>query len=157
MLKQWFRGLEKREQYILLAGMAAVIFYILYGLMYRGMVDARDNYQEQIARQQETLAWMKDAVQTIQSLKRSGTASDAAGKSLAQISEEAAKAEKLRIGRFQPKDDNEAQVWLEQEDFNNVLAFLVRLEVDYGVMLDDIAITSANRPGIVNVRLKFTK
>jgi general secretion pathway protein M len=157
MIKQWFKGLEKREQYILLVGIVAVVFYLLYGVMYRGLVNARDRYEQQNITQQETLVWMQGAVQTIQALERTGSKMDVSEKSLAELAEEAAKAAEVRIGRFQPKDDNEAQVWLEQEKFNNVLTFLGRLELDYGLSLEDVSITSANTPGIVNLRLKFSK
>lgn len=157
MIKEWFKGLEKREQYMLLAGIVAVIFYLLYGVMYRGLVDARDDFRKDNITQQETLVWMKGAVQAIQAIKQTTSRVDTTGKSLAELSEEAAKVADVRIGRFQPKNDHEAQVWLEQEKFNNVLAFLARLEVDYGVSLEDVSITSANTPGIVNLRLKFSK
>ncbi len=157
MIRQWFKSLEKREQYILLVGAAVVVLYLLFGVMYRGLVEARASYQKQNISQQETLVWMQGAVQAIQALKQNSSKVNIAGKSLAELSEEAAKSAEVRIGRFQPKNDNEAQVWLEQERFNNVLAFLARLEVDYGLSLEDVSVTSTNTPGIVNLRLKFSK
>lgn len=157
MIKQWFRGLEKREQYMLMAGVVAVVFYLLYGVMYRGLVESRDRFEKQNVEQKETLEWMRGAVQTLEMLRRSSAAMDTSGKSLAQLAEESATYAQLRIARFQPKDETEAQVWLEREDFNNVLVFLARMEVDYGVSLEDVAISSANTPGLVNLRLKFSR
>jgi general secretion pathway protein M len=157
MISQWYKSLEKREQYMLAFGAIAVVFYLLYGVMYLGLIEARDKYQKQNSEYQQTVEWMKGAVQTIGLLKRSGATGSAEGKSLARLAEEAAKSAQVRIARFQPKDEVEAQVWLEREDFNNVLVFLTQLEVDYGLLLEDVAISSANSPGLVNLRLKFAK
>lgn len=156
-ITQWYRNLEKREQYMLMIGAIAIVFYVLYGVMYQGLVSARDESQKQNVEQQQTLEWMKGTVQTIGLLRRSGGTADVANKSLSSLAEESAKIAQVRIARFQPNDDTEAQVWLEKEDFSNVLVFLTQLEIDYGLLLEDVAISSANTPGIVNLRLKFAR
>ena len=100
---------------------------------------------------------MRSNVQQLKALKQSTATSDTAGMSLAQLAENAAKKSATRIARFQPKDDTEAQVWLEREEFNNIVSFLYTLEVENGLVLEDVAITSANAPGLVNLRLQFAK
>lgn len=157
MLKQWFVNLEKREQRMLVIGAIAVVFYLIYGVMYRGLVDARDKLAYQNAQQQESLAWMKGAVQVINSLQHGQPKQDVSGKSLAQLAEASAKDAGIRISRFQPNADTDAQLWIERENFNGVLVFLNRMESSYGLQLEDVSITSANSPGIVNLRLKFAR
>lgn len=156
-LIQWFRSLEKREQVLLAVGSVAIVFYLVYGVMYRGLVDSRDRYQRLNAEQQENLAWVRSTAPVIEAMHRSTARVETGDKSLAQLAEEAAKDAGVRISRFQPVNETEAQVWLEQEDFSVVIAFLNRIETDFGLRLEDVSITSANTPGIVNVRVKFAK
>ena len=157
MLKQWFINLEKREQRMLVIGAVAVIFYLIYGVMFRGLVDAREKLEKQNAQQQESLEWMRGAAQTIASLKQGGSRIDVSGKSLTQLAEEAARDADVRITRMNPSGDSEAQLWIEREKFSGVLVFVNRMEIDYGFQMLDVSITSANSPDIVNLRLKFAR
>ena len=159
IVQQKFNSLEKREQYILLLGAAFVIFYLVYGVFYSSLITEKDKYKKRVESTEETLVWMSEAVQTIKTLKKSsGTSSNSfTGKSLSQLSEFAAKKSGVRISRFQPKGDSEAQVWFDRVEFDKLVDFLARLEVDYGVVIDTLSVTSANSPGLVNARLKFIK
>ena len=159
-MKQWFNALEKREQMILIIGAVFVVFYLLYGVVYQGVVNQRQLLLKQNAAAEEKLQWVQQASQQIVALRKTsgaGGTSVMSGKSLSQISELAAKRSGLRITRFQPKDDNEAQVWLDRVEFSALIDFLVRLELDYGIELDDLSVNTANSPGLVNARLRFER
>lgn len=157
-MKEWFGKLEKREQNILLVGIIFVVFYLFYGVLYSGIAEDRDKYLKRNTADSETLAWMNDAVQNIKRMKgSSGRGSNLAGKSLSQLSELGAKRSGIRIGRFQPKDETEAQLWFDDVEFDQLLDFLARLETDYGLTIDDLSVNTGNESGIVNARLKFSK
>ena len=159
-MKEWFNQLEKREQTILVVGFIVVVFYLVYGVFYTGLTTDRDKYIKRNAADIKTLGWMNEAVQTI---KTSRGVSGAAGsarlrnKSLSQLSELGAKRADIRIGRFQPKGEAEAQVWFDDVEFDKLIDYMARLELDYSLYIEDISVNSANAPGMVNARLKFSK
>ena len=156
-MMEWFNNLEKREQITLLGG-AAVLILLGFWTFYVDLQDERKLYEKRNIKAESTLAWMNQAVATIQSNRGLGNHNAAfANKSLSQLSELAAKRSQLRFSRFQPKGDNEAQVWLDKIEFSQLLDFLARLELDYGVHVETLSINSANSPGIVNARIKFSK
>lgn len=154
---EWFNNLEKREQ-IALIGCVVVVLVLSLWSFYMDLHDQRAMYSKRNQKSESTLVWMKQAVATIKSSGGSTrTGSEFANKSLSQLSELAAKRSQLRFSRFQPKGDNEAQVWFDKVEFSRLLDFLARLELDYGVHVETMSINSANMPGIVNARIKFSK
>lgn len=155
-----FNSLEKREQNILLAGLFMIVFYLVYGVLYTGMVNERDRYARQNIADTKTLGWMKETAETINGIRgTSGISGGSAvsGKSLSQISEMAAKRSDVRISRFQPKDETEAQLWLDDVEFDKLVVFLSGLELDYSLSIQDLSVNAANAPGVVNARLKFSR
>jgi type II secretory pathway component PulM len=101
---------------------------------------------------------MNQAVSDIQQLKGSGAVgSSSANMTLAQIAESSAKRAGFRLTRFQPKDDTEAQVWLDKIAFSDLLSFLNQLEQVHNTSIETLAVNSAGEPGLVNARLKFKK
>ncbi|NRB40360.1 MAG: type II secretion system protein M [Pseudomonadales bacterium] len=154
---QWFHNLEKREQFALI-GCVVVVVIVSFWSFYMDLHDQREMYNKRNQKAESTLIWLQQAVSTIQSNRGSGGSSSAfANKSLSQLSELAAKRSNLRFSRFQPKGDNEAQVWFDKVEFSQLLDFLARLELDYSVHVETMSINSANAPGIVNARIKFSK
>lgn len=157
-LKQWFFGLPKREQYLLMFAAAVLSVYLVYILGYKKLQVEKERYQRMNQSSEQTLSYLRDAVAEIETLRRSGSApSDASNRSLAQIAEQAAGRAGLRINRFAPSGDNEAQVWFERVEFDKFLNCLSALELDYGVNVDNLAVNAVNAPGIVNVRFKITR
>lgn len=157
-IKQWFNNLPKREQYLLIIGGVVVLLYLLYLFGYKNIADQRDRYRSMNNAAEETLTWMNSAVAEIATLRRSGNVpADSGNRSLAQLSELAAGRAGIRVNRFAPSGDNEAQVWFERIEFEKLLDCLSALELDYGVRIDNIAINAVNSPGLVNARLKITR
>jgi type II secretory pathway component PulM len=157
-LRNWFNHLPRREQNFLLAGFIALLFYLVYGVFYSGLVDGRDRLRKQNAADMQTLAWMKEASATIRSLRGAsgvGGIAGGEGKTLSQLSEMAARRADLRITRFQPKEDVEAQVWLDNAEFDKLVVFISGLEMEYGLSIHEVTINASGGPGLVNVRLKF--
>lgn len=156
-MKEWFNHLEKRKQYLLVVGLVVVVFYLVYGVFYSGLINSRDDLIKRNIADTKTLIWMNETVQAIKSLRGSTGGVGLSDKSLSQLSELGAKRADVRIGRFQPKGDTEAQVWFDDVEFDKLVNYLACLELDYGLTIDELSINSSNTPGMVNVRLKFSK
>ena len=157
-LQQWFNRLARKEQALLLFLAAVLVLYLSYMLAYKPLVEQRDRYQQGNANDEQTLLWMQTAVAEIDSLRRGGkTAAAGSNRSLAQLAEMAASRANIRISRFAPSSDNEAQIWFERVEFERLLDSLSALELDYAVHIESIAINAVNSPGLVNARLKVTR
>ena len=156
-VKQWFNQLAKREQIIVMIAAALIVVYLLYGVLYLNLVKSRDQYANRVNAAESTLSWMTTAVKTIKAGRQAGAATAVTDQSLSQLAETAAKGAGIRLTRFQPKDEHEAQAWFDRVDFTLLLDFLNRLEIGNGVLIEELSINSANTPGIVNVRIKFSK
>lgn len=156
-VKQWFQALPKREQYLLIVLAAVLFVYLSYLLGYKQLADQRDRYRTLNNTAEETLVWMNNAVAEIDSLRGSSGQASGNNRSLAQLSETAAGRAGIRVNRFTPSGDNEAQVWFERIEFEKLLLCISTLELDYAVRIDTIAINAVNAPGFVNARLKITR
>ncbi len=157
-MKAWFNALEKREQIILIGGAIFTVLCLIF-YFYSELGDETKLYKARMKASAETLNWMESTVGTIKKSGSSGGNVDAsfANMSMAQLSEKAAQRSKIRLTRFQPNGNDEAQVWFDRVPFNGVLDFVARVELDYGMSVDTLAVNSANTPGIVNARLKFSR
>lgn len=158
-LKEWYAGLPKRERYVLIFGAAVLVVYLVYVMGYQKLVKEKQRYQQLNQHSQETLLWVRQAVKEIEQSRNQGSsaAKQAANSSLAQIAEKAASRAGIRVNRFSPSGDNEAQVWFERVEFEKFLVCLSALELDYLVQVESLAVNAVNAPGLVNARLKITR
>lgn len=156
-VKQWFDALPKREQYLLIFLSVVLAVYLIYMLGYKQLADQRDRYANLNKTSEETLLWMQQAVAEIEQLRGTTGQANPNDRSLAQLSELAAGRAGIRVNRFAPSGDNEAQVWFERIEFEKLLTCLSALEMDYGVQIDTVAINAVNAPGFVNARLKISR
>lgn len=158
-LKARFDQLPLRQQWLLVVAAILIAIYIAVAVVYRPLVAKRDLLAQQNAGAERTLQWMRGAIAEIRSLRGSGNASAAAtsGMTLSQLLESSAARHGLRVSRFQPSGDNEAQVWLDKVSFDAVVMLIDQLENQYGLDVLSVAVNGANAPGVVNVRLRFRK
>lgn len=150
-MKQWLDSLPKRDQRILMVGAAALVIYIAVQLVL-ALYDAKNQSQTRLRAAAELNSWVSDAVGQIQ---QQGTNSNNQAYSLAQMAEAAAKKAGIRLSRFQPKNNQEAQVWLDDVPFDASLMFIAHLEQVYGVVIENIAINRSNKEGMVSARISF--
>lgn len=158
-VKEWYASLPKREQYVLIFGTAVLLLYMIYVMGYQKLAKEKQRYQLLNQHSQETLSWVEQAVKEIEQSRNQGsnTAQQAANSSLSQIAEKAASRAGIRVNRFSPSGDNEAQVWFERVEFEKLLQCLSALELDYMIQVETLAVNAVNAPGLVNARLKITR
>lgn len=155
-MKTWFNNLARREQWISLFGLALVIFFIGYQFIWAPLAKDNQRLIDNNARLQADAVWIKQTVQTIKSLQGSGS-SAGSSRSLSQLVDQAAASKGVRISRFQPAANNEAQIWLERIEFNKLMALLDQLENAYGVGVKTLSVSSANSPGLITARIRLKK
>ena len=158
-LKARFDQLPLRQQWLLVVAAILILIYIAVAIVYRPLVAKRDLLRQQNAGVEQTLQWIRGASAEIRRLRGTGAATAAGSNSmsLSQLMDTAAARNGLRITRFQPSGDDEAQVWLDKVSFDTVVLMLDQLENQNGLDVLSVAVNGANTPGLVNVRLRFKK
>ncbi len=157
-MNEWFNNLERREQWILLAGAAFVVIYILFGVVLGPLNNDVTSLTTRNQAASETLQWMHQGAAQVKKLRGGGRGNAASAQlGLSKMVDQSAAREGLRVSRFQPSGNNEAQVWLDKISFNRLVAWLDRMENTHGASVMNITINAANETGTVNVRVRFKK
>lgn len=154
-MKVWFNNLARREQWISLVGLVLLLAFVVYQFIWMPLLNDNQRLIDSNARLQADAVWISNTVKTIKGLQ--GSSSGGSSRSLSQLVDQAAASKGVRISRFQPAANNEAQVWLERIEFNKLMALLDQLENAYGVGVKTLSVSSANSPGLITARIRLKK
>ena len=155
-MKGKFNTLEASEKKMLLIGSVFVLFFIIYSLLYKPMVDSISRLEKSNTANQELLVWMKQSVASLGG-KNSGKKSvdKRRGRALNVVINTTATSARLSISRSQPRDNKQYQIWLDQVVFNDLLKWLDVLQKDYGIFVSNINLSTTDEKGKVRVNLTF--
>lgn len=156
-MKEWFNNLPKRERILLMVAAALIALFVIVNGVYKPILDKKQRLISANEATAKDIAWAKQTGDEIRQLRGQSTAPSSGRMSLSQMADQAAARHKLRIARFQPSGDSEAQIWLEKVEYKKVLAWLDQLESDYGLTIKAAAINSANVSGFVTARIRIKK
>lgn len=155
-MRQWWQGLARREQRILLAGAAALALMLGYLLVWEPLHQGVLRLERSTAEQQAVLQWMQRSAQQARAL--SGVArvdSAMRGSESAQaLIERTARSSGLAEGYKQTRQaaENELLVSFEAVGFDELVVWLDQLQQVYGLELV-VAELDRVQPGRVNARL----
>lgn len=149
-LKQKFQALTEREQILVLVSSVIVGFGLFYFALWQPLVNGIEREKKQVESQTETLTWVKgQSVKATQLRSLTGGKGQFSG-SLPQAVNLTSSRHNITISRMQPQND-ELQVWVDEANFNNVLAWLQAME-KMGVLIQQVDITESGTPGMIKVR-----
>ena len=155
-LKDKYNTLEASERKMLTFGSVFVVFFFVYALLYKPMVNAIDRLEKSNATQQELLVWMKQSVASLSGKTSGRNAIDKRrGRALNVVINTTASSARLNISRSQPRDNKQYQIWLDQVVFNDLLRWLDVLQKDYGIFVSNINLSTTDEKGKVRVNLTF--
>ena len=154
-LKDWYLGLEAREQWMVLVGAVVGGMAVLFGGILLPLESAVSTAVKAKETRREDLAWMRVNAPEIR----------AGGASLAPDTGEAPVVLVDRVGReaglgnamrgTQPSGAG-VRVQLEAAPFDTLVSWLATLEEHYGLAIESISVDRAARPGLVNANITFT-
>jgi general secretion pathway protein M len=154
-LKDWYLGLEAREQWMVLVGAVVVGIAVLFGGILLPLESAVSTAVKAKETRREDLAWMRVNAPEIR----------AGGASLAPDTGEAPVVLVDRVGReaglgnamrgTQPSGAG-VRVQLEAAPFDTLVSWLATLEEHYGLAIESISVDRAARRGLVNANITFT-
>ena len=158
-MKDWFMGLELRERRLVAGGAIVLGLLMLYLMIWEPAAVAYTDLKENVAAQQETLDWMKQASRKVKVLSASarGGAQGLGGRSLLAVVDQSARADGLgpAIKRVEPDGSKGVKIWLEGAAFDPMVLWLGKLSSTYLIEPSVITIEPQGA-GRVNARLTLT-
>lgn len=155
-MKDWFMGLEIRERKLVGGGGAVLILLMFYLIIWEPIAVAYDDLQKNVAVQQETLDWMKQASRQVKALSGSsqGGIKGLGGRSLLAVVDQSARSGGLgsAIKRVEPDGSKGVKIWLEGAAFDPMALWLGALSRTYQIDASVITIEPQGA-GRVNARM----
>lgn len=150
MIIEWFNSLEAREQLLVKMGSSILIVAMFYGLVWAPMNNTIANQTKLLAQQQALSTWVIQQEAKVLQFRRQGPGKATLKGSLVQAVNQTAKASQITLTRIQPNDE-EVQVWIDEVEFNTLMAWLDSLDKT-GVQVLQADINESGGAGMVKVR-----
>lgn len=147
-LSTWFQSLTDSEQKLLkLASVFFVIFilYFVISSIHNGVSESERKLQQQ----QDLNAW---ALQQIAVIKSSSGKKTQSSGSITQVINTTARKYNINIARLQPQKNDLVKVGLDDVGFNRLMQWLLELQSQHSVVVENIDFASADEEGKVKVR-----
>tara|TARA_R110001599_G_scaffold65838_2_gene185854 strand:- start:102993 stop:103463 length:471 start_codon:yes stop_codon:yes gene_type:complete len=155
-LKEWFAGLNQREQLSLVILGFALGLYLLYMLVWAPLAERRDQLTVQNQATAASLQRVDAMVSEITRL-RAGGGAISARRNLASLVNQSTNRYNLQVSRLQPNSRGDIQVRLENAIFDDLLAWLDEVENREGLLVTEVAITRTGDSGRVNVSIRIAQ
>jgi general secretion pathway protein M len=155
-LKEWFAGLNQREQLSLLLLGFAVGLYLLYMVAWAPLAERRTQLALQNQGVAQSLQRVDAMVSEITSL-RAGGGTGTVARNLAALVNQSTGRHGLQVSRLQPNSRGDIQVRLENAAFDDLLAWLDDIENREGLLVTEVAITRSGTAGRVNASIRIAQ
>jgi len=155
-VKEWFAGLNQREQLSLFVLGIALVLYLLYMLAWAPLAQRREELAVQNESVGESLQRVDAMVSEIIRLREGGVASTAR-RNLTSLVNQSTGRHGLQVSRLQPNSRGDIQVRLENAVFDDLLAWLDDVENREGLLVTEIAITRSGTTGRVNATIRIAQ
>ncbi|WP_026970698.1 type II secretion system protein GspM [Aliagarivorans marinus] len=154
-MKQWWQGLNLREQQLVGIMAVLVLIAVLFWGVWRPVVEAKEQQQQRVTSQQQTLSWVRQQGELL--LSQGNRQARPGSVNVNQAVSSSARQQAIKLARIQPRGD-EVEVWIEDVVFDRLVNWLRLLDSRYGIVIDTLDIEAQQTPGVVNVRrLKLSK
>ncbi len=158
-MKDWFLGLQARDQRILLVGALVLGLVLAWAAIWLPMVRHRAALERGVAAERKTLHWMQQAATEVRVLRQRRHAAPArGGRSLLAIIDQSARAAGLGPGirRIEPEGPQRIRVRLENVAFDKLMLWLDDLQRQSGALPEAVRIEQGEGAGLVDARLTLT-
>lgn len=157
LLDRWHTyGRQERMTWTGLGLLAAGILLWLYA--WQPLMDRQAQAHAELQRAQENLEWIQQMAPRVRAASASiGESADPeAPQSMTNAISQAAQRHDLALTRFEQSGEDGLRIWLDNQAFSDVLAWVATLETQ-GFWIDQMTISQANESGLVNVRGVYTR
>ena len=155
-MKEWFAGLNQREQLSLLVLGIALALYLLYMVAWAPLAERRSELAVQNEAVAQSLQRVDAMVSEIIRLREGGGAS-ASRRNLTSLVNQSTGRHGLQVSRLQPNSRGDIQVRLENAVFDDLVAWLDEVENRERLLVTESAITRTGNVGRVNATIRISQ
>ena len=155
-MKEWFAGLDQREQLSLLVLGIALALYLLYMVAWAPLAERRSELAVQNESVAQSLQRVDAMVSEIIRLREGGGAS-ASRRNLTSLVNQSTGRHGLQVSRLQPNSRGDIQVRLENAVFDDLVAWLDEVENRERLLVTEVAITRTGNVGRVNATIRISQ
>ena len=150
---RWFATKEPRERlvYTALAVFAAVA--ILWAGVWKPVSDWRTVQANRHGNAITLLGWLRANESRVRATLAQGD--DQSGNAVLPTVTRAAESRGIKVGRLQPESGGAVSVTLQDQPFNDVIAWIAELQSTQGVSVVRASIDAQETPGLVNAQLRL--
>ena len=154
--RDWWLGLERREQWLLAALAPLLAAFLLLRFSWEPLATQRALLERQNREARQTLVWMRSTAaqlrlerhQRQRATKRRTRTPDLVGSA-----QQSAAAQRLSIKRLQPGKDGNVHIRIENSDANSVMTWLHTLEQQHHFIIASLEISNTRQAGRVNLNV----
>lgn len=162
-MKYWWLSLNERERRILTAAGVFLIGITFYLLALEPMYQSRSDAQAKLSSQQMALAriqsYASEAIELNARLQTAKTKSSSAGTSFLGVINSSAVKSGIRdkIKRISPEKENRAALVFDEIPFDNLIAWLLDLKNEHGIVATRTNIDATDTVGLVRASLTIER
>ncbi|MCK0536323.1 type II secretion system protein GspM [Alcanivorax quisquiliarum] len=150
--RQWYAGLQHREQVAVAVLGVAVVLMLLYLLLWKPVLNGRNAAAQRYVAQAQIVDWIADNAAVVREAQRSQNGQPTMQGDWISVINASATQAGLTLRGFTPEGSDAARVQLEQQPFAPVITWLQSLQLEQGVRAAAVEISTGQTPGTVNVR-----
>lgn len=150
-MKAWWYGRSEREQRLLLAAGAVLLLGLFWWGIWQPQQQSLEQARASVVAQQDLYQWMQEQAQTLIQQQGGQQARPVFTGSMSQLASSSSKRYGVRISRLQPESSGQLQLFLDDVEFNQLLAWLGYLQ-GRGVEVHAIDLIATEAPGTVRIR-----
>lgn len=160
-MKDWFFGLDKREQVSVLVGGVFVVFAVLYFSIWAPLDRGQKSLEASVSTWERSLAELRPLKAALRAAASGRPAQVQAGQSLVVIVDRTLRERSLytALQSSQPTSANGIRVEFKDVSFDDTIRWLGDLSGRYGMQVQSgsFSISAQNVPGRVNVSLTLER
>ena len=154
---RWWRTKAARERLIYAALAAALIAALLWTSVWRPLADWQEREMRRLDNAQRLFEWVTlNEGRARAAAEGAGQRDEAGTGSILPAITQAAEAAGIRLARLQPESGGAVSVSLEQQPFDQVVAWLAKLGDSNGIRVVQASLDAHRAPGFVNAQLRLS-
>lgn len=149
-MKSWLDSLSERERYLVFAGAAFVIGFIIYSLIYSPLVHGIRDKQQQLQEKQQTLSWLQQMHEHYVAVKMPETMDKS---TLLSIFADQLKSTSFHTFQYQLQQTGTGDIQLsfEKVPYNAFLAWLWGVRQNYAFTIEQFTAEKTDTEGVVKL------
>ena len=159
-LKEYWKGLTARERMIVRMGSICVVVLLAYMLVYAPLQNANTAMASNISSLRSNLVWLREQARFDNANAPAAARIEGENDSVVAILERSARSFNLAaaITQLTPGESaNQVRVVLEDAEFSNWIKWVVVLQQQYGVSVQDATVERQEEPNIAEVRMTLVR